>query len=262
MKKAFFFDIDGTLVHEQNGELIVSEANIQAIAKLRAKGYKTFIATGRTEPFIPSSVWQLEMDGYVTANGAVVRADSDVVHQQKLSSEVIQNIKKFCDKNNHPWMFEGEFAYVADLEAPELTYFYQSVIVNRDKVLETKNLDGLVAYNALLMGKVIDLSALQKIIGSDYIIAEHFNHGYVDCYFKNNTKADGIDKMIKHLGLSDYQTFAFGDGNNDLQMFDRVDIAIAMENASSQLKEKANYITKSNSQSGVAFALEEILNIV
>lgn len=35
MNKAFFFDIDGTLVYENKGELFVSDKNIQAIKKLR-----------------------------------------------------------------------------------------------------------------------------------------------------------------------------------------------------------------------------------
>lgn len=40
MKKAFFFDIDGTLVYENQGKLFVSERNIQAIKNLRKQGYK------------------------------------------------------------------------------------------------------------------------------------------------------------------------------------------------------------------------------
>ncbi|MDE5003132.1 HAD hydrolase family protein, partial [Francisella tularensis] len=42
MKKAFFFDIDGTLVYEKQGKLFVSERNIQAIKNLRKQVYKTF----------------------------------------------------------------------------------------------------------------------------------------------------------------------------------------------------------------------------
>ena len=262
MKKAFFFDIDGTLVHEQNGKLVVPQKNIESINKLREKGYKTFIATGRTEAFIPSSVYELEMDGYVTANGAVVRVNDKLIHQQKLCPDVVVKIIEFCKKNNHPWMFEGDLAYVDDLESPELKHFYESVIVNKDKIVESKTIESAVTYNGLIMGDKIDLDELQSIIGNNYVIAEHFSHGYVDCYFKNNTKADGIEKVISNLGLEDYETYAFGDGNNDLEMFDKVDVAIAMDNASDRLKEKASFITKSNYESGIAFALENTLKII
>ncbi|MBD5784470.1 HAD hydrolase family protein, partial [Francisella tularensis] len=59
MKKAFFFDNYVTLVYENQGKLFVSERNIQAIQYLRKQGYKTYIASGRTQGFIPSEVFEL-----------------------------------------------------------------------------------------------------------------------------------------------------------------------------------------------------------
>ena len=108
------------------------------------------------------------------------------------------------------------------------------------------------------MGDDIDVMGLQHTLGNGYVTAPHLGHGYVDCYLEGNTKADGIDKAIKHLGLEDYQTYAFGDGNNDLEMFERVDVAVAMENASDELKAKANLITKANYQDGVYYGLKKL----
>lgn len=47
MKKAIFFDIDGTLIDVQKKQTKMSEPVRQAIAKLKAAGHYTFIATGR-----------------------------------------------------------------------------------------------------------------------------------------------------------------------------------------------------------------------
>ena len=52
---------------------------------------------------------------------------------------------------------------------------------------------------------------------------------------------------------------AFGDGQNDLSMFKSVGYAIAMENASDEVKKYANFITKSNIEDGVAYALENVI---
>ena len=45
MTKAIFFDIDGTLVSFQTHQ--VSPGVLEALRRLRAKGIKLFIATGR-----------------------------------------------------------------------------------------------------------------------------------------------------------------------------------------------------------------------
>lgn len=261
MKKAFFFDIDGTLVYPDNKELVVSRKSIDAISKLRSKGYKTFIATGRTEAFVPSSVYDLDMDGFVTANGSVVRIDGKLVYEKLFPEEAVNNVLDFCEQNNHSWMFEGDKAYVESLESKELKNFYNSVIVNQEKIIEAKNLDNAIIYNALIMADYVDLDALRDALGKGYVVAEHFSCGYVDCYLENHTKADGISKVIEHLDLEGYKTYAFGDGNNDLEMFDKVDCGIAMNNASDKLKAKASLITKSNFEDGIFHALKE-LNLI
>ncbi|MED7787997.1 Cof-type HAD-IIB family hydrolase [Francisella sp. 19X1-34] len=256
--KAFFFDIDGTLVHEKKGKLFVSDKNIQAIKDLRKQGYKTFIATGRTQGFIPEAVLDLPMDGFITANGSVVRVGEKLIYEKLFPQSAIDNVLKFCEKHNHDWLFEGEYAYVSNLESDDLNYFYNSVIVNEDKIITTHNLYNVTIYNALVLGRKVDCVALQNTLGDNYVIAPHDENGYVDCYLAGHTKADGIDKVVENLSLEDYETYAFGDGNNDLEMFDRVDVAIAMENASDRLKDKASFITKANYHDGVYHGLVKL----
>lgn len=257
-KKAFFFDIDGTLVYENKGQLFVSDKNIQAIQTLRKKGYKTFIATGRTQGFIPKVVLNLPMDGFITANGSVVRINNELIYEKFFPENAINHVLEFCKKHNHDWLFEGELAYVNNLESEDLNYFYKNVIVNKDKIFMTDSLQNVTIYNGLVLGGNVDTIALQHTLGDEYIVAPHNENGYVDCYLAGDTKANGIDKVVETLNLQDYQTYAFGDGNNDLEMFDRVDVAIAMENASGSLKEKANLITKSNYNDGIYHSLVKL----
>lgn len=258
MKKAFFFDIDGTLVHEKKGKLFVSDKNIQAIKTLRKQGYKTFIATGRTQGFVPQAVLDLPMDGFITANGSVVRVAGELIYEKLFPQHAIDKVLEFCEKHNHDWLFEGEQAYVNNLESEDLSYFYNNVIVNKDKIITTHNLYNVTIYNALVLGRNVDSEALQHTLGDEYVIAPQNKHGYVDCYLTGHTKANGIDKVVENLGLEGYETYAFGDGNNDLEMFDRVDVAIAMENASDRLKEKADIITKTNYHDGVYYGLDKL----
>lgn len=260
MKKAFFFDIDGTLVHKDGDRLVVSDENIKAIKNLRSQGYKTFIATGRTHGFIPPTVLDLPMDGYITANGSVVEIDDKVIYEKLFPKEAISHVLEFCNKHKHDWLFEGKLAYTNNLESQDLISFYNNVVVNKDKILEAdySELCDKVVYNALILGDKVDVVGLQHTLGVEFITAPHPGHGYVDCYLKGNTKADGIDKVVECLNLEDYKTYAFGDGNNDIQMFEKVDVAIAMENASDELKEKADLMTNANHDKGVYYGLKKL----
>jgi hydroxymethylpyrimidine pyrophosphatase-like HAD family hydrolase len=172
----------------------------------------------------------------------------------------MKHVLEFCEKHNHNWLFEGKLAYTDNLESRALVSFYSNVVVNKDKMFEVSydELKDKVIYNALILGNDIDVMGLQHTLGDGFVTAPHPAHGYVDCYLEGNTKADGIDKAIKHLGLEDYKTYAFGDGNNDLEMFDRVDVAVAMENATDELKAKANLITKANYTDGVYHGLVKL----
>ena len=49
-------------------------------------------------------------------------------------------------------------------------------------------------------------------------------------------KGTGISKMLEYYGIDRSQAMAFGDGNNDIEMFQAVDMGVAMENASDDLK--------------------------
>ena len=50
-------------------------------------------------------------------------------------------------------------------------------------------------------------------------------------------------------------TYAFGDGPNDLEMFQEVDYAIAMGNSCEPLKECAHYVTDAIHEDGIYNAL-------
>ena len=75
---------------------------------------------------------------------------------------------------------------------------------------------------------------------------------------KDCTKANAIKILADHLDINKEEIIVIGDGANDISMFEMSGYKIAMGNANNKLKEKADYITDSNNQDGVAKALEEI----
>ncbi|MGK4018454.1 HAD family hydrolase [Weissella paramesenteroides] len=72
-------------------------------------------------------------------------------------------------------------------------------------------------------------------------------------------KAFGVSHIIAREQLSQVETAAFGDGQNDLSMFYEVGTSIAMGNAPTNVKQSANYVTKTNTAEGVAYGIEKFL---
>ena len=77
--------------------------------------------------------------------------------------------------------------------------------------------------------------------------------------------APGIDKgralagALPKLGIDASEVVAFGDGQNDVSMIEWAGVGVAMGNAVDEAKAASNMVTASNSDDGIALALEKIL---
>ena len=79
-----------------------------------------------------------------------------------------------------------------------------------------------------------------------------------EIYASNVSKATGILKVLELLNIDVKESYAFGDGKNDIEMFQTVNVAIAMGNANDEVKAYANMVCLPVDQDGVAKKLEEL----
>ena len=61
------------------------------------------------------------------------------------------------------------------------------------------------------------------------------------------------------MGCKREEMIACGDGFNDVSMIKYAGLGVAMENAKEQVKEVADFITKSNEDDGVAYVIEKFI---
>ena len=73
------------------------------------------------------------------------------------------------------------------------------------------------------------------------------------------TKGSGLSALADYLCLERDQVMAFGDGENDISMLKAAGMGVAMENASSIVKDSADTVTLSNDEDGVALAIEKFV---
>lgn len=76
---------------------------------------------------------------------------------------------------------------------------------------------------------------------------------------QNIDKAYSLQKLLSSIGLSADQMICCGDGYNDVTMIEYAGLGVAMENAQTIVREKADFITKSNDDDGILYVIDQFM---
>lgn len=258
MIRAVFFDIDGTLVSFNTHR--ISEASKKALAELRRKGVKTFIATGRHLMAI-NMLEDLSFDGYITMNGGICLAGKEtIVYSHPVNPEDIRALVRYLEtRESFPVIFVREKdSFITCLDS-------ESGREKVNRILEMLNypLPPFRNLSEALQGDVFQVIAFFPE-EQEAEIMQHMPHCettrwnplFADIIPKGSGKHIGIDRIIQYFGIERSQTMAFGDGGNDISMLQHVATGIAMGNAKDEVKQNADYVTLSVDQDGVSHALK------
>ena len=131
------------------------------------------------------------------------------------------------------------------------------LIDNLEKIIE-KGVTKILWYD-----EVEKIAQYQKEIGS--FLSENVNFHPSRPYFmefvdKNASKAIAMEKLGQFYGIKQSEMIAVGDGFNDLSMIEYAGLGVAMANSPREVKEKADYITLSNEEDGVAHVIFEFIS--
>ena len=252
MIKIIFFDIDGTLVSFKTHK--IPQSTLDAVRRVRQKGVKVWIATGRPIPYI-NNLGDLEYDGIMSVNGA---------HCQKRDGEVIYS---------HPIDKIDVQRMIAEQQQSGRVVTYacndRAIVVAPHGISsEAREVFGLLNLGEQELSRPEDAlnAEVMQIIAffgkneSDRIMSNvlrncnetRWHPAFADCVARNIDKAVGIDKVINHYGIDISETMAFGDGGNDITMLRHVGTSVAMGNASEEVKAIADIITTKVDDDGVA----------
>lgn len=80
---------------------------------------------------------------------------------------------------------------------------------------------------------------------------------YFEILDKRVNKGTGVKSLAEALGIKPEEVMAIGDQENDIAMIEYAGMGVAMDNAIPSVKEVANFVTKSNLEDGVAWAIEQ-----
>ena len=247
MIKAVFFDIDGTLVSFKTHR--VPDSAKRAIAALRAKGVRVFIASGRQLLAI-NNLEDLQFDGYVTLNGGYCIVGEQVIYKHSMPSEDMVSLVQYMEeREDFPCIFVHENAFCINYtdertdEVIRLLNFPQPPTLPLREAA-TGDICQLVAFFTKEQEKAI-------MAVMPHCEATRWNPLFSDVIPKGSSKQVGVDKMLDYFGISLDESMAFGDGGNDVLMLKHVGIGVAMGNAEDEVKRAADYVTDSVDEDGV-----------
>lgn len=114
----------------------------------------------------------------------------------------------------------------------------------------------IVGTNMENFDKVVDIIREMKLDG---VSANHSNYNYFEITNEVAVKSFGIEYIRQRDNLKKEELLAFGDGENDIKMFETVGTSVAMGNANDKVKSIATYTTLSNEEDGIVHGLENVV---
>lgn len=260
MKKAVFLDIDGTLIDCFKGHHDITPKVKEVIRSIQSKGDYVFIATGRPYAFLSEPILEFGFDGFILANGAHVVINNETIHSKPMNKDFIKDLSLTLEKHNIQYVLEGEtYSYIKESHK-DLYDFYKKIGVSDNYLKREYDVEEIDAHKVEILcpSEEIMNHCLDFISKNpEYDQYSSIEQKYVELYFKENTKAAAILKVVEHLNISIENTFAFGDGKNDIEMLATVGCGIAMGNASDEVKKHASKVTESVHNDGVAVGIEK-----
>ena len=250
MKGLVFFDLDGTLLNKKGQ---VDLEVIEAIQQLKDNGYEPLLATGRSPIEVSEVIRSTNIHSGVFMNGQVVIFKGELLIHHEIQKETIERLLQFTKKNGHGITCYNVDAFKIIETVPFDKEAYEYIHTPTPDVVPTFYKEEAINMMLLLSRDDNDEAYQQAFPELRFI--RNFPYA-LDVITAENSKATGIRALIRTLNNDSITTYAFGDGANDLEMFQEVDISIAMGNAIPLIKEKADYVSADHDKGGVIQGLK------
>ncbi|MBO5484768.1 MAG: HAD family phosphatase [Lachnospiraceae bacterium] len=273
-------DLDGTVF---NNEKKISEGNKKAIREAIKQGYCVAPVTGRPMTGLPEELMDIsEIEYAVTANGAVIyqiedfsqkkwnRIYEDLMTDEKVL-EILEILKEYpvvpdcfvMGKGHMPefgreWIPRmGLAPAMADYILSGREFFPDLMEYVRKKPEKVEKVTINFFQNTEGLKKKQEVyERLSQV--KDITLVSGAPHN-LEVNTPTARKGNGLLKLAQLLGIPEENTMACGDDSNDLDMLQKAAFGVAMGNATENVKKEADFVTLSNEEDGVAFAIGEFM---
>ena len=261
MKTLYVSDLDGTLIHSDERS---SEYTNQTINRLVEQGVMFSYATARS--FHTSHKVTAGLNAkipLITYNGAMVvdNVDGSFLIKNFFGEEIRETLMDLFAHDVYPMVYgfvDGieRFSFLPGKSSPGLLAFNETRKGDkRCRMVSTEE--------ELMRGEIFYLTCIDEAHKLEplyekyreryhcvYQLDLYSGEPWLEIMPKAASKSNAIRQVKERLGCE--KLVVFGDGKNDVDMFELADEAYAVANAVPELKAKATAIIGGNNEDGVA----------
>jgi Cof subfamily protein (haloacid dehalogenase superfamily) len=252
-------DVDGTLVTEDKS---LTERTRAAVAKLHAADIVFAIISSRPPRGLRMLIDPLKITTPVTGfnGGMMTTPEFSPLAQHLMPPAVARQTVEIIDAHGaQAWLFCGE-DWLARTAAGPYAGLEQHAIGYSPIIVEDfdRALDAVVKIVAVSEDFEL-LTSLEQhahLALADRAAVARSQPYYLDFTHPFANKGSALSELAKLLGIPEREIAVIGDGDNDIAMFERSGLSIAMGNGDPRVRGAADFVTDPNSQDGFAKAIE------
>ena len=261
-------DIDGTILRSNYR---IDKAVKEAIDYVRRKGVYVTLATRRHYSSAKKVAKALKIDSIlITHNGAFVANDmNNPLYVERILEDEVDGITKLFEMNDcHVRIKHERFSLANRIKQNQEVIARMTVgdpifypINFTDELNEYVNKSPIsplqieAFFDDKLEGQVLKQAVSERFSTVD---VHMYEDNRIEIVRRNVTKARAMLKLAKHFGIAQEEIVAVGDSEADIDMIREAGLGVAMGNASREVKQHADWITRSNDQNGVAYMMKEV----
>ena len=255
-------DVDGTLVNE---EKVLTERAQSAVRQLRRAGVKFAITSGRPPRGMAMLFDPLALDTPIAGfnGGLFVQRDLTILEQKTVPADVASQAIDLIRKHGlDAWVYRGNDWLITTADAPHVAREAWTVKFQPKIVADVgKELDPV----AKIVGVSDDYEKVQRCetdaraAFGQRATAARSQPYYLDITNKDANKGAVAEYLSSHMKVPIEEIATIGDQPNDVLMFKRSGLSIAMGNASDDVKKQADVTTDSYNDEGFAKAMERFI---
>lgn len=251
-KKIIFFDIDRTLYDPESRS--IPKSTIDALKVLNEReDIEIAIATGRAF-YMLHIIEEIKeyINIFILINGQIIIKDGITIFRNPIDKELVYKVVKKFDELQIKHGFLGEFDETLNIVDDKGKEAFELVNMQLPRIDPHFYQDNDIFQMWAFVERKYHHKFREEF--SDLEVVAWLGDGF-DVLSKNMSKKEGIKKILEIEGIPLDHAYAFGDGDNDIEMMDYIKHSVAMGNGSESAKKHAFYVTDDIKNDGLVKGL-------